>query len=190
MFDQTQEKIINATMNLIMSKGYTATTTKDIAKQAGINECTIFRKFKGKKEIVLAAMTLPTWNPNLKKEDFSCHDDLDEDLIAFSNVYLSKVTRQMVKVSIGLRSQELYPDTMKGIMKIPFVFKEVLIEYFIHMNEKGLITNHDYEGMAMQFLSMNVGFVFLKASFDDRLSEVGQEDYIQSSVNRFICGIR
>ena len=71
MFDQTQEKIINATMNLIMSKGYTATTTKDIAKQAGINECTIFRKFKGKKEIVLAAMTLPSWNPNLKKEDFS-----------------------------------------------------------------------------------------------------------------------
>ena len=102
---------------------------------------------------------------------------------------MSKVTGQMVKVSIGLRSPELYPDTMNGIMKIPFVFKEVLIEYFKHMNEKGLITNHDYEGMAMQFLSMNVGFVFLKASFDDRLSEIGQKDYIQSSVNRFICGI-
>ena len=66
MFDETQNKILNSTMMLIMEKGYTATTTKDIAKKAGINECTIFRKFKGKKEIVAAAMSLPEWNPNLK----------------------------------------------------------------------------------------------------------------------------
>lgn len=56
MFDETQMKILNSTMMLIMEKGYTATTTKDIAKKAGINECTIFRKFKGKKEIIVAAM--------------------------------------------------------------------------------------------------------------------------------------
>ena len=50
MYDETQKKILNATMLLIMENGYTATTTKDIAKKAGVNECTIFRKFKGKKE--------------------------------------------------------------------------------------------------------------------------------------------
>ena len=35
MFDETQIKILNSTMMLIMEKGYTATTTKDIAKKAG-----------------------------------------------------------------------------------------------------------------------------------------------------------
>ena len=55
MFDETQNKIIDATMNLIMEKGYIATTTKDIAKRAGVNECTIFRKFSGKKEIIISA---------------------------------------------------------------------------------------------------------------------------------------
>ena len=63
MFDETQCKIIHATMELIMERGYTAATTRDIADRAGINECTIFRKFKGKKEIVLSAMTLSEWNP-------------------------------------------------------------------------------------------------------------------------------
>ena len=52
MYDETQKKILDSTMTLIMEKGYTSTTTKDIAKRAGINECTIFRKFKGKKEII------------------------------------------------------------------------------------------------------------------------------------------
>ena len=79
MFDETQMKILNSTMMLIMEKGYTATTTKDIAKKAGINECTIFRKFKGKKEIIVAAMSLPEWNPCLKESDFKYTGELVED---------------------------------------------------------------------------------------------------------------
>lgn len=38
--DETSQKIIDATMTLIRDKGYVATTTKDIAKLAGVNECT------------------------------------------------------------------------------------------------------------------------------------------------------
>lgn len=47
--DETSQKIIDATMTLIRDKGYVATTTKDIAKLAGVNECTLFRKFGSKK---------------------------------------------------------------------------------------------------------------------------------------------
>lgn len=190
MFDETQNKIIQATMNLIMNKGYGATTTKDIAKQAGINECTIFRKFKGKKDIVLSAMTLPKWNPKLKETDFSYKGNLEEDLISFSEVYLSKVTPHMVKVSIGLRSPELYEETAEGIMEIPDTFKRVMIGYFKDMKSRGIIESTDYEGMALQFLAMNFGYVFFKASFGDKLSGIEQEQYVRNSVHRFICGIQ
>ena len=44
--DDTSQKIIDATMSLIRDKGYVATTTKDIARLAGVNECTLFRKFE------------------------------------------------------------------------------------------------------------------------------------------------
>ncbi len=47
--DETSQKIIDATMSSIRDKGYAAITTKDIAKLAGVNECTLFRKFKDKK---------------------------------------------------------------------------------------------------------------------------------------------
>ena len=117
MFDETQNKIIRAAMKLVMERGYSATTTKDIAREAGINECTIFRKFKGKKEIILSAMKLPEWNPCLKKEDFSYCGDLEQDLLSFSKVYMKKVTPKMVKVSIGLRTPELFPDTADEILK-------------------------------------------------------------------------
>ena len=63
MYDETQLRIIDAIMTLIIEKGYSGATSKNIAKLAGVNESTIFRRFDGKKAIVLAAMALAKWNP-------------------------------------------------------------------------------------------------------------------------------
>ena len=190
MLDDTQEKIIKATMELVMEKGYSNTTTKDIARSAGSNECTIFRKFKGKKEIILAAMEKPEWNPDLKPEDFEGYSgDMLGDLTRFSEVYMQKVTPRMVKVSTGLRTPELYPYTAKGISKIPQTFKKALKEYFVEMKEQGKIRRADPEELAMMFLSMNFVFVFLKASFGSELSPIESAAYIESSINTFVKGI-
>ena len=189
MYDETQQKILNSTMMLIMEKGYTATTTKDIAKKAGINECTIFRKFKGKKEIIEAAMSLPEWNPCLREEDFEYTGDLIKDLCSFSEVYFRKVTPKMVKISLGLRSPDLYDLTKDGIMEIPDTFKRVLVRYFTKMQELHKLQTDDIESLAVAFLAMNFGFVFFKASFGDELTELQTKEYIDSSVRHFVKGI-
>lgn len=189
MYDETQKKILNATMLLIMENGYTATTTKDIAKKAGVNECTIFRKFKGKKEIIEAAMTLPEWNPCLKESDFKYTGDLINDLCSFAEVYLKKVTPKMVKISLGLRSPDLYEITRDGIREIPDTFKKVLVQYFTQMRKQDKIQTEDIESLAVAFLAMNFGFVFFKASFGDELTELQSKEYIESSVRHFVNGI-
>ena len=190
MYDETQLKIIDATMTLIIEKGYSGATSKNIAKLAGVNESTIFRRFNGKKEIVLAAMELEKWNPGLSESDFIYHGNLTEDLIAFARVYMSKVTPQMVKVSIGLRSAELEGAAMPGIMKVPMIFKKILINYFTEMIAKGQMRECDIESVSLQFISMNFGFVFLEASFGDQLIGVSKTDYIRKSVESFVHGIR
>lgn len=189
MFDETQNKIINATMSLVMDKGYTLTTSKDIAKQAKVNECTIFRKFGSKKEIIASAMTLPEWNPCLSKEDFQSTGNLFEDLCSFSEVYMQKVTPKMVKISIGLRSPDLYEVTKGGIMEVPDTFKKVLVEYFTKMRELGKLQTDDIESLAVAFLSMNFGFVFFKASFGDGLTSLQPKEYVENSVRAFVNGI-
>lgn len=189
MYDETQLKIMDATMTLIIEKGYTGATTKDIAKLAGVNECTIFRRFEGKKEIVTAAMELPKWNPGLSESDFTYHGDLEEDLISFSETYMNKVTPQMVKISIGLRSAELQGAALPGIMKVPMVFKKVLLNYFAEMIANGKMRDCDVESVALQFIAMNFGFVFLDASFGNKLVCVSKEDYIRNSIRVFVSGI-
>lgn len=189
MFDDTQNKILNATMTLIMEKGYSATTTKDIAKKAEVNECTIFRKFKGKKEIVVTAMSLPEWNPGLKESDFAYTGNLEKDLCSFAEVYSQKVTPKMVKISLGLRSPDLYDVTRDGIREIPDTFKKVLIKYFTEMQQQNKIQTDDIETLAVAFLAMNFGYVFFKASFGDELTELQAREYIENSVHHFVNGI-
>ena len=189
MFDETQMKILNSTMMLIMEKGYTATTTKDIAKKAGINECTIFRKFKGKKEIIVAAMSLPEWNPCFKESDFEYTGELVEDLCSFAEVYSKKVTPKMVKISLGLRSPDLYEITKDGIREIPDTFKKVLVIYFTEMQKQNKIHTDDIESLAVAFLAINFGYVFFMASFGDELTELQTKEYIESSVRHFVNGI-
>ncbi|MDO5132715.1 MAG: TetR/AcrR family transcriptional regulator [Eubacteriales bacterium] len=189
MFDETQTKIIDATMNLIVEKGYSGTTTKNIAKLAGVNECTIFRRFDGKKEIILAALSLPKWNPSLSEEDFVYAGNPEQDLVSFAKTYMAKVTPQMVKVSIGLRSAELEGAALPEILKVPEVFKKVLVKYFTEMVEQGKMKRCDVESVAIQFVAMNFGFVFLNASFGDKLIGVSEEEYIRSSVSVFLKGL-
>ena len=59
--DETSQKIIDAAMTLVRDKGYVATTTKEIARIAGVNECTLFRKFESKKDIVLQGANQTGW---------------------------------------------------------------------------------------------------------------------------------
>ena len=94
----------------------------------------------------------------------------------------------MVKVSVGLHTPELYPDTAEGILEVPRVFKGVLVKYFTKMQDQ--LCETDAESMAMMFLSMNFGFVFLDASFGRKLTELEKEDYIANSVRIFAEGIR
>ena len=189
MYDETQLRIIDATMTLIVDKGYSGATTKDIAKVAGVNESTIFRRFNGKKEIVLAAMELPKWNPGLEESDFVYEGDLKKDLISFASTYMKKVTPQMVKISIGLRAAEFEGVATPGIMKVPLVFKNVLMKYFKQMIASGKMRDCDVESVSLQFIAMNFGFVFLDSSFGNKLIGVSKKDYIENSVENFVNGI-
>lgn len=188
--DDTSQKIVDATMSLIRDKGYVATTTKDIAHLAGVNECTLFRKFKNKKDIVLHGMEQEKWRADVTPEIFqNVTWNLRSDLEMYMNAYMDRITPDFVNLSIGLRAPQLYEETASLIMKIPQAFLDSLIEYFHEMDRRGKISHPDYESLAMQIFSSTFGYTFLSASFHQNLSKVTRLDFIKSSVDIFVKGL-
>ena len=188
--DITSQKIIDATMSLIRDKGFVATTTKDIAKLAGVNECTLFRKFKSKKDIALKGVEQEKWRGNVSPEIFQdIVWELQPDLEMFMNAYMEKITPDFVKLSIGLRAPQIYEDVAPGIMKIPQAFVSSLTEYFRNMEKKGKLPHLDFECLAVTIFSATFGYTFLNASFEDKLSKTDKNNFIKKSVEMFINGI-
>ena len=188
--DNTSQKIIDATMSLIRDKGFVATTTKDIAKLAGVNECTLFRKFKSKKDIALKGVEQEKWRGNVSPEIFQdVVWELQPDLEMFMNAYMEKITPDFVKLSIGLRAPQIYEEVAPGIMKIPQAFVSSLTEYFRNMEKKGKLTHLDFECLAATIFSATFGYTFLNASFEDKLSKTDKNNFIKKSVEMFINGI-
>lgn len=188
--DETSQKIIDAAMALMRDKGYVATTTKDIARAAGVNECTLFRKFQSKKEIVLSGMEQEKWRGNLTPEVFrNLQWELAPDLEMFMTEYMRRITPDFVRLSIGLRAPQIYEETAPLVMKVPQAFLSCLTEYFREMERRGKLPALDFECLALTIFSSTFGYTFLSASFGEKLSPVSRERYIQQSVAAFLQGI-
>ncbi|MCI6061596.1 MAG: TetR/AcrR family transcriptional regulator [Dorea sp.] len=189
--DETSQKIIDAAMSLVRDKGYVATTTKDIAREAGVNECTLFRKFQSKKDIVLSGMEQERWRGNLTPEAFrNIQWELAPDLEMFMTEYMNRITPDFVRLSIGLRAPQLYEEAAPLVMKVPQAFLSTLTEYFQEMERRGKLPNMDFECLALTIFSSTFGYTFLNASFGDQLFSVSREQYIRQSVQTFIQGIQ
>ncbi|MGD1898885.1 MAG: TetR family transcriptional regulator [Phormidesmis sp.] len=52
----SRERIVRSALSLFSQNGITATTTKEIAEQAGVNEVTLFRQFGSKQGLLLAVI--------------------------------------------------------------------------------------------------------------------------------------
>jgi AcrR family transcriptional regulator len=55
--EDTRTKILQAALQLFAKRGYEGTTTKDLAKSAGVAEGTLFRHFSNKKAILIEVAT-------------------------------------------------------------------------------------------------------------------------------------
>lgn len=188
--DETSQKIIDAAMALVRDKGYVATTTKEIARVASVNECTLFRKFESKKDIVLQGANQAGWRANVTPEIFENVEwDLEADLEMFMRAYIDRMTPDFVNLSIGLRAPQLYEETKELIMKVPQAFLRTFTDYLNKMCAMGKIPEKDYEALALTVFSATFGYTFLNASFGTELTEIEKDRYIKESVQMFVKGI-
>jgi AcrR family transcriptional regulator len=52
----TDETVFDAVLAVLADRGYTGATTRSIAKAAGVNEVTLFRRYGDKRRLILAAI--------------------------------------------------------------------------------------------------------------------------------------
>ncbi|MGM8216726.1 TetR/AcrR family transcriptional regulator [Bacillaceae bacterium W0354] len=186
----TQERILEAAIQLISEKGYASATTRAIADKAGVNEVTIFRHFGNKSEILKEIIRRFSYEPVMNRAiNSDITYDLEKDLLHFLTVYFEHMVSIKDLIFIALKEMNTFPEINKEVSKVPHILKVQLKDYFIEMKKRNEILNYNEEEIALSFISMGFGHFMAYVRMDSDLSDVNMHDLLKTSVTIFSRGI-
>lgn len=190
----TKNKILEAALKLFSKKGFLGATTKEIARQAGVTEVTLFRYFPSKEILFAEVINHYSFLPKLhkilekiKKEEMPVEKSLS--LIAKSFLEVLEVKKDLIRIMHAELVR--YPDHIKKIYEntVENILR-VLGDYFGFLIKKGVFKDIDQEVTARAFLGMFFSYFYakeikeiLKSKKDD------QENIIEIFIKIFLYGV-
>ena len=137
---QSDDKILDATIRVLAQEGYHGATTKKIAEEAGVNEVTVFRRFKNKENLIREARALSK-KRSLKslEEAFKIDEDgAFREHVASLGEYMSKAINDKANIiRIAIIEMQCVPPGEKAKPEYAIAALKHLREYFDEQVAKG-----------------------------------------------------
>jgi len=207
LFDESQPEeeiskrqwdILDAAIKIFSEKGYAASRTSDIAKEANIAEGTIFRYFKTKKDLLIGLlMPLMTkfFRPLMFKSmerimDNEENENIDIVLKKIMMDRMSLIKKNTPLVKTIMVEAIYHPELLEPLQKevaptlIPIVDK-----FFKENIGNGNLRDIDPRLMTRSLISLVAGFSVLTNLFPEVFTKRGDEKEMEGIVDILINGI-
>lgn len=166
-----QTQILEAAVELISEKGYTGTSTSEIAKRAGVAEGTIFRHYRTKKELLLAItnpvimhFTAPVLAEKFVKEVFHGeHRSFKDFLYVFIENRFAFVRANVPLIKIVVQELAFHPEIQEAFKQASL--EKVLPEMHRTLNfykTKGQLQDIPNERIIRMIAPTILGFLFTR----------------------------
>jgi len=152
----TKDRILSAAMQLVAEKGYIGATTREISRDAGVTELTLFRHFGSKERLFEAVLERSTFLPKLK-EMMPDLDGMpyDEALRTLGRGFLLSLKARKPMVKIMQAEMCRYPEKMKRMSGAFFdEMLGTLAAYFTTLQRRKELRSFPPELAARMFLGM------------------------------------
>ncbi len=184
----TEDKILNASLVLFSQKGFNAVTTKEIAKEAGVSEMTLFRHFESKHNLFEKAFDKFVFSSKFITLFESLEWDLERDLNKICFSYQDTLYKNKKIILMHFKNEELNPEFDATMFKFPKELNKLLSNYFEEMRNRGLIQENP-EALANNFLATNFGLFITFLVMNKLTFETDFLACISSYVKIFARGI-
>ena len=134
VIDET--KIFSAALDILIAHGYEGATTQKIAKVAGVNEVTLFRKYGSKAGLFEKVIEHQLSDTPLNKLAYT--GDLEADLLAIVEAYIETNELHGNIIPILLIEMPRYPD-LQGSFNTPWKNLQAIIQIVQKYQEQELI---------------------------------------------------
>ncbi|NCA80268.1 MAG: TetR/AcrR family transcriptional regulator, partial [Sphingobacteriia bacterium] len=171
-----QINIMSAAIEIFAKKGYSATTTSEIAKRAGVGEGTIFHYYKTKKDLLLSIPIYLSNSPISKgfvkdlikifENPYEKFEDLLRDIISNRKDFLSQ---NIPLIKVLFQEIPLHPELRTNIAEtILFPAMDKLIMAIDRFKKQGQIVDIPSHSIVKLMLTSILGYFFVRyiAAFD------------------------
>ncbi len=185
---ETRDKILDAARELFYEHGYYATSTRVIARDAGVNEVTLFRHFGNKEELLKAIIQvdygeIDTFKDFIFPEEES--QNIREDLTLMLQTLHDQVSKNRKIISIIWDLNMSKFD--HHFLPLPRKGDELFLSYFRRMEKKGLIRSMDYSALVELIKSTMLGRLQLTQRFGKGVLKQADSDFIRAEVDMIVC---
>ncbi len=187
--ENTEEKIMTATFNIVQKEGVQKATTKKIAAEAGVNEVTIFRKFENKKNLIEATKDYYMTKLLSKLEetfDFDEEDSIEEYLKRSFHGILDFSEEDFSIIRVAMQEIEGASDKKLLISRITDTIINKMEEFFKLQLEKGEIKNVNSKAISVMCFSIIFQSTILWQIYGnnaDMDSDIFADDYLDIIFN-------
>ena len=175
----TDEKIVAATYKILREDGVEKATTKRIASEAGVNEVTIFRNFKNKKNLISVVKDYYIERFIKILEDIFDFDG-DEEINDYlkSNFYkIAAIPEEEFSImKIAMEEVREIPEKKRLVSRINNTIIKKLEEFFILKKEQGKIREINTRAIAVMCFSITFQSLVLWKTYSED-TELDIEEY-------------
>lgn len=188
---ETKARVLEAALNLFSQKGYNGATTKEIARQAGIAEGTLFRYFPNKKALLHGIL-----EPLLIETVTELHTAVENLAFPEAIEFMVKKRLQLIEDNWPLFKVLFFeagfqPELRQQIMQeVIFPMKKAIVPFFLRRMERGEIRRMN-PFVAMQVIAGMMGS-FLLYKYVIRPSggyQVEEEELLKEMVKILYQGV-
>lgn len=187
--ENTEEKIITATFNIVQREGVQKATTKKIAAEAGVNEVTIFRKFENKKNLIEATKDYYMTKLLSRLEETFDYDEDEsiEDYLKHCFHGILDFSQEDISI-IRVAMQEITGETDKKLLisHITDTIINKMEEFFKLQLEKGVIKNVNSKAISVMCFSIIFQSTILWQIYGNNAdidSDIFADDYLDIIFN-------
>jgi AcrR family transcriptional regulator len=190
--DETREKLLEATLELISEKGYLGATTREIAALAGVSELTLFRKFGKKEKLFEEMLESYTFLPRLKDLIEEIHEmPVKEGLNTIGTRFLRTLQERRPLAQIMLSEMSHYPQKVRRIyQQMIDNLAKTLKSYLEIRKDRGEVRPNDMDFASYAYLRvLFMTFAYESIIKEQRMSDERIEHTVREAVTIFLNGI-
>jgi AcrR family transcriptional regulator len=186
----TDQQILDAAREAFLEHGYQASTL-DIARQAGISEASIFKRFGSKEKLFYEALQIPEVPPWIAELDgLVGAGDVQENLICISLRIVAFLEEMVPRIMLQWGSRPGRPDPFRGLPEPPPVRDRRALAHFLQREiDRGRLRSFDPDLVARLLLGGLFSLAFEKTTSSPPSREQATECLVRGMVGLIWAGV-